>query len=69
MWGGIPGILFTPAISDEDFEEFVTAVIEKMVTRPKYVLGIADQIPPDGIIERVKKVTELVDKYGIYKDG
>ena len=69
IWGGIPGVLFTPSCSDEDFEEFVIKVIRKMTTRPGYVLGIADQIPPDGIIERVKKVTELVEKYGIYKNN
>lgn len=67
MWGGIPGVMFTDLYNDEDFENFVLGVIEKMTTKPKYVLGIADVIPPNGIIDRVKKVTELVEKYGIYK--
>lgn len=66
MWGGIPGGLFTPSVSDEEFEEFVIRVIKTMVSEPRYVLGIADQIPPDGIIDRVKKVSELVEKYGVY---
>lgn len=67
MWGGIPGALFTPFTSDEKFEEFVKKVIGVMVSEPRYVLGIADQLPPDGIIERVKTVSVLVEKYGIYK--
>ncbi len=66
MWGGIPGVMFTPSTGDREFEEFVKRVIEKMVSRPKYVLGIADQVPPDGIIDRVSKVSELVEKYGRY---
>lgn len=39
-----------------------------MTEEPKYVFGIADQIPPDGIIERVGRVSDLVEKYGLYKD-
>jgi hypothetical protein len=37
-----------------------------MTQKPQYVLGIADQIPPDGLIERIERVTELVEKYGKY---
>jgi len=55
MWGGIPGVLFTSSCSDEDFKNFVIKVIKKMTSKPRYVLGIADQIPPDGIIERIYK--------------
>ena len=67
-WGGIPGTFFTPSINDQKFEEFVLSVIKTMVSEPAYVLGIADQIPPDGIIERVKIVSDLVEKYGFYQN-
>lgn len=66
MWGGLPGALFIPSFDDEKFEEFVVQVIKIMVLNPRYVLGIGDQLPPDGIIERVKVVSELVNKYGVY---
>lgn len=66
-WGGIPGLLFTPLISNEDFEKFVTEVIKIMVREPRYVLGIADQLPPNGIVDRVKRVSDLVEKYGSYR--
>ncbi len=65
-WGGIPGGYFTPLVSNREFEEFILKVIKIMVSEPKYVLGIADQIPPDGIIERVKVVSDFVEKYGFY---
>lgn len=67
IWGGIPGGLFTPYVSDKKFEEFIMRVIKIMISEPRYVLGIADQIPPDGIIERVKTVSDMVEKYGIYE--
>ena len=67
--GGIPGVLFTPSSSDEEFERFAITVIKQMVSKPQYVLGIADQIPPDGIIDRIKKITDLVEKYGKYRNN
>jgi uroporphyrinogen-III decarboxylase len=63
MWGGIPGVLFTPGIDDKFFESYVKNVIKIMESEPRYVLGIGDQIPPDGIIERVKIVSRLVEAY------
>jgi hypothetical protein len=30
------------------------------------VLGVADQVPPDALEERVRRVGELVGKYGMY---
>ena len=66
MWGGIPGPYFTNIISDKKFKEFVLKVIETMVKEPRYILGIGDQIPPDGHINRIEMVSELVEKYGLY---
>lgn len=68
-WGGIPGTFFAPSVGDEEFEAFALKVIKVMVSEPRYVLGIADQIPPDGIIERVKTISNLVEKYGLYKNN
>lgn len=66
FWGGIPGGYFTPMISDQEFDEFVIDVISTMTSEPRYVLGVADQVPPDGLETRVRRVSELVEKYGRY---
>jgi uroporphyrinogen-III decarboxylase len=66
IWGGLPGIYFTDLVSDEDFETYVKAALKIMIKKPRYVLGVADQVPPGGIWERIKKVSELVEKYGRY---
>jgi hypothetical protein len=41
-------------------------MIEIMVKEPRYVLGVADQVPPDGLEDRVRRVGELVELYGRY---
>jgi uroporphyrinogen-III decarboxylase len=67
IWGGIPGVYFTDHISDSDFDKFVIGVLEIMRKDSRYVLGVADQVPPKARFERIKKVSELVEKYGRYE--
>jgi uroporphyrinogen-III decarboxylase len=67
LWGGIPGVCFTNHISDEEFDRHVCQVIEVMRAESRYVLGVADQVPPDGLESRVRRVGELVDRYGSYE--
>ena len=67
IWGGLPGMYFTPLVSDEEFERFIIEAMEIMSAGPGYVLGVADQVPPDGIWERIRRVEELVKKFGWYR--
>jgi len=66
FWGGIPGSYFTPLVSDAEFDAHVRNTISVMRREPRYVLGIADQIPPDGLESRLRRVTELVEEHGAY---
>lgn len=68
LWGGVPGSLFSPLHSEKMFEEYVRRYIthHKQVGLP-FLLGIGDQLPPDGLIERIHKVREIVDEIGGYK--
>lgn len=66
IWGGIPGLYFTDLIKDEEFDRFVIGLLKVMKTEPRYVLGVADQVPPRSRRERVKRVSELVEQYGKY---
>lgn len=66
IWGGIPGIMFTPAVSDEDFCSHIKEMLDIMKKEPRFVLGVADQVPPDGTPARMAMVAELCDTYGRY---
>jgi uroporphyrinogen-III decarboxylase len=65
-WGGVPGSYFTANVSDDEFDRHVKHVLSVMKTKPKYVLGVADQVPPDALERRVRRVAELVDEFGKY---
>ena len=64
LWGGLPGVYFTASVSDGEFERHVKEVLAVMVQEPRYVLGVADQVPPDALESRVRRVAELVEEFG-----
>jgi hypothetical protein len=66
IWGGIPGAYFTDGVSDAKFDEYVKRVLETWTSKPRYVLGVADQVPPYSRPERIMRVRTLVDRYGRY---
>jgi hypothetical protein len=62
LWGGLPGAFLSPVMSEEDFETHVRFVLDVMTTHPGFVLGVADQVPPDALYHRVKRVSKLVEE-------
>jgi hypothetical protein len=68
LWGGIPGVYFTDKVPDGEFDRFITEeLLPVMTSEPRYVLGVADQVPPDGEERRIRRVRELVDEHGGYR--
>ncbi|MBP6507988.1 MAG: hypothetical protein KA257_10540 [Opitutaceae bacterium] len=66
FWGGLPGAYFSPTVSDREFERLTRSVLAVMRTKPRYVLGVADQVPPDASQARLRRVAELVAECGVY---
>jgi hypothetical protein len=66
FWGGLPGVYFTDKVSDAEFDRHAKAVLRIMTSEPRYVLGVADQVPPDGLERRVRRVADLADQFGRY---
>ena len=68
LWGGMPGGFFREdSLSDADFDAHLIHCIEVMVSAPRYVLGVADQVVPGSSERRLRRVRELVDRYGKYE--
>ncbi len=64
IWGGIPGILFEPQYTDEEFEQYVLNLFREVAPGYNFIVGLGDNLPVNGKIERVGKVAELIEKYG-----
>lgn len=66
IWGGLPGAFFVDYVSDEEFDNYVINTLSVMKSSPRYVLGVADQVPPGAKWERIQRVGQLVEEYGRY---
>jgi hypothetical protein len=58
LWGGVPGALFAPPYTWRDMEQHVFRVLEAWSGTP-FVLGVADQVPPDGDIAFCSGISEI----------
>ena len=65
IWGGIPSILFEPTYSNEEFDQYVINMFKEIAPGYNFIVGMGDNLPFDGDIERVGRLVELVDKYGM----
>jgi hypothetical protein len=62
IWGGIPSILLEDWISEDQFQGYVERLLELIGARP-VILGIADAVMPDNLIERVAWIAQKVEDY------
>lgn len=66
IWGGIPASIMAYGIIDEEFEQYVINLLRKITPGDNFVLAMGDLIPPDAVFERIKIVSDVVEKYGKY---
>lgn len=59
LWGGIPQDCFTPEWDDAAFETAVAQALGEAADDPRMILGVADRVPPDALVERLQRVARL----------
>ena len=60
LWGGVPGAMFAPPYTWNDLRRHVEHVLEVWGGR-RFILGVADQVPPDGDIEHCRRIRDLLE--------
>lgn len=66
LWGGVPGILFAPPYTWEDMKNHLEKTLETW-RGTRFVLGVADQIPPDGDIRFCSRIAERIGYHSFEK--
>ncbi len=61
LFGGLPGAMFAPPFGRAQIRRQVELIVEHHWEDGKFILGSADQVPPNGDIGLVKFVGELVE--------
>lgn len=57
LWGGVPGALFPAPTDWPQMRRHVDALLEAWFGQP-FVVGVADQVPPDGNIDFCRRIAE-----------
>jgi len=66
IWGGLPSTLLSPSTPEEAFRDYVNHLWDVIAPGDAFILGVADNVMPDSLIERVRWVSEQVEERGWY---
>jgi hypothetical protein len=64
VWGGVPSVILEEPFTDEQFEQYMDDVFRTIAPGAAFILGIADNAMPGSNIERIKRITEIVQERG-----
>jgi uroporphyrinogen-III decarboxylase len=64
LWGGIPSILFEPSVSDDEFDAYVKALIDEMRSGTRFIMGMGDNLTVHSDINRLRRVVDIIERYG-----
>ena len=66
IWGGVPSALLSPHVPEDEFRAYVEGLFDTIAPGNAFILGVADNVMPDSLIERVAWITETVERRGQY---
>ena len=66
LYGGLPSLTFSPSFDEQSFREYVYQMLDIIAPGDAFVLGVADNVMPDSLIERVAWASEVVQERGQY---
>ena len=66
IWGGLPSLMFSPSVPESEFRAYVDHVLQTVAPGDAFILGVADNVMPDSLIDRVAWVSELLEERGSY---
>ncbi|MEE8452996.1 MAG: uroporphyrinogen decarboxylase family protein [Thermoguttaceae bacterium] len=64
IFGGIPSVLLEDPYTDEQLERFVERLFSAIGPGKAFILGISDNAMPDTKIERIERITRIVQQRG-----
>lgn len=66
IWGGVPSVILEDTYMDEQFEDYMMNVFDTIAPGDAFILGVADNVMPAAKIERIRRISEMVEERGWY---
>ncbi|MFH1921453.1 MAG: uroporphyrinogen decarboxylase family protein [Planctomycetota bacterium] len=64
IWGGVPSPILEGPFTDEQFEAYMDDLFRSIAPGSAFILGIADNAMPGSKIERIERITEMIEERG-----
>jgi uroporphyrinogen-III decarboxylase len=66
IWGGIASTMMSVSVPEGEFEAHVRHVLSEASPGDHFILGTGDNVPTDSSLERIQRVTEIMEEMGSY---
>ncbi|MFB3817586.1 MAG: uroporphyrinogen decarboxylase family protein [Candidatus Methylomirabilales bacterium] len=66
IFGGVPSIVLEPTFPEAEFDAYMRELFRTIAPGDAFILGVADNVMPTSLIERVERISELVEQHGTY---
>jgi hypothetical protein len=66
IWGGIPSVMLCDPVTDAVFERYMRELFRTIAPGDAFILGVADNVMAEAKVERVERVSEMVQTLGRY---
>lgn len=66
IFGGVPSIILEPGFPEAEFEAYLRGLFRAIAPGDAFILGVADNVMPTSLIERVERISDLVEQHGTY---
>jgi hypothetical protein len=66
IWGGVPSVILEEMTPQEEFETFMREVFATFAPGDAFILGVADNVMPLSLVDRIERISDLVEEYGHY---
>lgn len=64
IFGGVPSIILEPSFPEAEFEAYLRTLFRVIAPGDALILGVADNVMPTSLIERVERISALVEAHG-----
>ena len=64
LFGGVPSTLLLPETSEAAFDAYVDELFRAIAPGSRFVVGIADQVPPNAVFARLRRLGQRVAEEG-----
>jgi uroporphyrinogen-III decarboxylase len=66
IWGGVPSVILEEPYTEEQFEHHMDELFRAIAPGKAFILGIADNAMPGSKIDRIRRITRIVEERGAY---